>query len=283
MKNKIFTIRDKQVILDRDLAELYGISTKSLNQAVKRNFRRFPPDFMLKLDTLEKMELVTKCDHLNELKYSSQLPYAFTEQGVAMLAGILNSDKAIEVNIQIMRAFVIMRKFISSNIGLFERIDNAEQKLLEHDEQFSKVFGLIEDKGIKPEKGIFFNGQIFDAYNFVADLIRTAKSSIILIDNYVDDSILTMFSKRNKRVKVIILTKLSKQLNLDLDKHNSQYEPIEVKEFNDSHDRFLIIDEIVYHFGASLKDLGNKWFACSKFEQEGWRLLNKLNEILKPL
>jgi len=171
-----------------------------------------------------------------------------------------------------------MRKFISSNAQIFHRLDVVEKKQLEHDKKFDRIFDAIQSKGIKPEKGIFFDGQVFDAYKFVSDIIRIAGKSIILIDNYVDDSVLTLFSKRNKDVEVIMFTKeISKKLSLDLAKHNSQYPPIQVKEFKHSHDRFRIIDhKEVYHIGASLKDLGKKWFAFSKFDKEAFKLLNRL-------
>ena len=206
------------------------------------------------------------------------LPYVFTEQGVAMLSGVLKSDTAVRISIQIISAFVAMRKFISSNAQIFHRLDVVEKKQLEHDKKFDRIFDAIQSKGIKPEKGIFFDGQVFDAYKFVSDIIRIAGKSIILIDNYVDDSVLTLFSKRNKDVEVIMFTKeISKKLSLDLAKHNSQYPPIQVKEFKHSHDRFRIIDhKEVYHIGASLKDLGKKWFAFSKFNKEAFKLLDKL-------
>jgi len=205
-------------------------------------------------------------------------PYAFTEQGVAMLAGVLKSDIAVGISIQIMNAFVSMRKFISSNIPLFQRLDSVEKKQIRYDENFEKIFHAIESKGIQPEKGIFFDGQVFDAYKFVSDLIRTACKSIVLVDNYIDDSVLTLFSKRSKNVQVVIFTReISKQLSLDLAKYNSQYSPVEIKEFKNSHDRFLIIDnKAVYHFGASLKDLGRKWFAFSKFDKDAFTLLDRL-------
>lgn len=206
------------------------------------------------------------------------LPYAFTEQGVAMLSGVLKSDTAVRVSIQIMNAFVAMRKFISSNARIFQRLDVVERKQIGHNKKFDEIFDALQSKDIKPEKGIFFDGQIFDAYKFVSDIIRTSDKSIILIDNYIDDSVLTLFSKRNKNVQVVIFTKeISKQLLLDLAKYNSQYPYVEVKEFTQSHDRFLIIDnKEVYHFGASLKDLGKKWFAFSKFDKEAFNLLDKL-------
>jgi len=209
------------------------------------------------------------------------IPYAFTEQGVANISSVINNSKAIELNIQIMRAFVAMRRFISKNAELFLRLNHVERKQIEHkieiDNKFEQVFKLIEDKDIKPEKGIFFDGQIFDAYKFVSDLVRSAKKSIVLIDNYVDDSILTLFSKRDKDVTVKIFTKITKQLELDLKKYNSQYPLIVIEDFTKSHDRFLIIDDReVYHFGASLKDLGKKWFAFSNFGKEAIKLLNKI-------
>ena len=283
INNKIFVFRGIQIIVDRDLAELYEVPTKRLNEQVKRNRERFPFDFMFQLTIREKEELVAKCDRFESLKHSSSLPYAFTEQGVSMLSGILKSEMAILVNIQIMRAFIAMRTFISTNAELFLRLDYVERKQVEHkfemDNKFEKIFDLIESKDINPSKGIFFDGQIFDAYKFVSDLIRSAKKSIILIDNYIDDSVLTLFSKRDKDIKVKIFTKISKQLELDLKKYNSQYVLITIEEFTKSHDRFIIIDDKVYHFGASLKDLGKKWFAFSRFDKEAVKLLNKLKKL----
>jgi hypothetical protein len=210
-----------------------------------------------------------------------KLPYVFTEQGVAMLSGVLKSKTAIRISIQIIDAFVAMRKFIAENAGIFQRVDNAEKKLLEHDHKFEQVFRAIESKNIVPEKGIFFDGQIFDAYKFISDLVKSAKKSIILIDNYVDESVLVLFSKRGKGVKVTIYTKnVSKQLSLDIGKFNSQYTPIEIKEFKKSHDRFMIIDDtIVYHLGASLKDLAKKWFAFSRLDKESVKIIERLEKV----
>ena len=293
IKQKIFTIRGKQVMIDRDLAELYGVPTKVLNQAIKRNIKRFPKDFMFQLDekevnamgsqiaTSKNRTLKPKIQQYNEDFSRSQivtldkikqgqnikyLPYAFTEQGVAMLSSVLRSQKAIDVNIQIIRAFIEMRKYISKNLELFQRLDKVENKLLTYDKNFEQIFNALEDKTL-PTKGIFFDGQVFDAYKFVSELIKSAKETIILIDNYVDETVLTLFEKRNENVKVVIYSNLTKQLELDLKKFNSQYERIEIKQFNKSHDRFLIIDNQVYHFGASLKDLGKKWFAFSKMDK----------------
>ena len=210
------------------------------------------------------------------------LPYVFTEQGVATISAVLTSERAIEVNIQIMRAFVAMRRFIATNAQVFQRLDAVERKQIEYqvetDEKFKRVFDAIEEKDIKPRQGIFFDGQIFDAYQFISDLIRTARKSIIVIDNYIDDTVLTLLSKANKKVQITILTKtISQQLALDVKKYNEQYPPITIKEFHNSHDRFLIIDgKIVYHFGASLKDLGKKWFAFSKLDKDALKLLERL-------
>ncbi len=279
IRDKIYTLRGLQVMLDSDLAKLYEVSTKRLNEQVKRNKIRFPTDFMLQLTTSEKNELVAKCDYLQNLKFASTNPYAFTQEGVATLSGVLKSKKAIEVNIQIMRAFVSMRKFIATHVQVFQRLDTFETKLREHDKNFEQVFKAIEDKDIKPQRGIFFDGQVFDAYTFVSDIIRSTKSSIILIDNYIDDSVLTLLNKKKENVNVTIFTKeISKQLALDVAKYNAQYHSLQVKQFEKSHDRFLIIDnKTVYHFGASLKDIGKKWFGFSKFDKEALKILNKLD------
>ncbi|MBT4174167.1 ORF6N domain-containing protein [archaeon] len=307
IKNKIHTIRAFQVMLDSDLAELYEVETKQLNQAVKRNIERFPSRFMFQLTmpeynslrsqivTLELGENLKSQNVTSKIKDSLRfhsgtlnkgrgmhrkyLPYAFTEQGVSMLSSVLKSDIAVKVSIQIMDAFVSMRKFISKNAEIFRRLDTVEGKQIEYDKNFEKVFEAIENKEFVRKQGIFFEGQIFDAYNFVSDLIRSAKQSIVLIDNFVDDSVLTLFSKRKDGVVVIIYTKtITKQLRLDLNKHNSQYPMIKIKEFNKSHDRFMIIDnKEVYHIGASLKDLGKKWFAFSKFDKKAFGLLEKLD------
>lgn len=278
IKDKIHTLRGLQIILDRDLAKLYNIETRALKQAVTRNEKRFPPDFRFILTEKEIDAMVSQNVIPSKKQLGGALPYAFTEQGVANLSSVLNSDKAIEVNIQIMRAFVEMRRFIYANAQVFQRLDYIEQKQIGYDKKFEQIFEAIESKDIKPEKGIFFDGQIFDSYKFVSDIIRRANNSIILIDNYIDDSVLTLFSKRNKDISVIIFTKeISKQILLDLAKYNSQYPHIEIREFKQSHDRFLIIDNReVYHFGASLKDLGKKWFAFSKFDKDAFKLLDKL-------
>mgnify|MGYP006378322605 FL=1 len=188
------------------------------------------------------------------------LPYAFTENGIAMLSSVLRSQTAIEMNIRIMRAFTSMRHIVANNEIIFQRIANIEYHQIEIDKRIDEVFKKIEQKS--PQQGIFFDGQIFDAYHFVSDLIRKANKTIILIDNYIDDSVLTLLDKRNYNVSATIYTqRISEQLKLDIKRHNEQYPDIIVRCFVKSHDRFLIIDNELYHIGASIKDLGKKWFA----------------------
>ena len=279
IKDKIHNIRKQQVMLDRDLAELYGVETKVFNQAVKRNIKRFPENYRFQLNENEKNQLVTNCDWLNSLKHSSSLPYVFTEQGVSMLSAILKSDRAIDISIKIIDSFVSMRKLISQNISMFERFERIEQRLNIHDENFDKLFEALEDKTLKPKQGIFYDGQIFDAYIFVNDLLKLARNEIILIDNYIDETVFALFSKY-PNIKIKIYTaNISKQLKLDFEKYQTQYKNIDLIEFKNSHDRFLIIDKKeVYHLGASLKDLGKKWFAFSKFEIENLKILDYLKK-----
>jgi phage regulator Rha-like protein len=287
IENRIFTIRGSQIMLDTHLAEMYGVPTKVLNQAVKRNIERFPEPFRFQLTEVElnnvnlKSQFVTSS---SEHGGRRTLPYAYTEQGVAMLSAVLHSETAVKVSIRIIQAFVEMRKMVLGNATLFQRLDRMELKQLETDQKFEQVFKALESRNPIPEKGIFFDGQVFDAWTFISDLIRSAKISLVLIDNYVDDTVLKLFTKRNKGVSATIYTKaISKQLATDLQKHNKQYEPIAIEEFSASHDRFLLIDETeLYHIGASLKDLGKKWFAFSKMETQTLEMLNllkiKINE-----
>jgi len=278
IQSLIFNFRDTQVMMDNDLAELYQVETKVLNQAVKRNSDRFPKMFRFQLNDSEKNELVTNCDRFEKLKHSSVNPYAFTEQGVAMLSAVLRSDVAVKVSIQIIQAFVEMKKIISLNAGIFQRLHNVEKKQILADQKFEQVFKALEDKSIIAKQGIFFEGQIFDAYLFINNIIKKAETSIILIDNYIDETVLTLLSKRNSKVHAVIYTKqVSKQLSLDLTKHNQQYPEVHIKTISNSHDRFLIIDNReLYHIGASLKDLGKKWFAFSKMDNLTEMVLSKL-------
>ncbi|RLL50702.1 ORF6N domain-containing protein [Mariprofundus sp. EBB-1] len=278
LQSKIFTIRGLQVMMDSDLAELYGVENKRLNEQVKRNIERFPEQFRFQLTQEELENLKSQFATSSAHGGRRTLPYVFTEQGVSMLSAVLRSDTAINVSIQIMDAFVGMRKFISNNAVIFQRLDSIEQKQHITDTKLDKVFEAIEAKDIKPEQGIFYNGEVFDAYVFAADLIKSAKKSIVLIDNYVDETTLTLLTKRNAGCTATIYTHtFGQKLQLDLEKHNEQYPAITIKTFKKSHDRFLIIDDNeVYHFGASLKDLGKKWFAFSKFDKGALEVLGKL-------
>ena len=201
-------------------------------------------------------------------------PYVFTENGVAMLSSVLRSDTAIEVNIRIMRAFTSMRHFLLNNAEVFQRLSTMEyhqlemqQHLQESDKRIEEVFRRLDEGNAKPKQGVFYNGQIYDAYTFVSGLIKCAKRRIVLIDNYVDETVLTLLDKRGAEVSAVIYTQqIGRQFQLDIDRHNAQYAPVEVNTFRLSHDRFLCIDDDVYHIGASIKDLGKKWFGFSKME-----------------
>ncbi len=278
IQNKIYTIRNLQVMLDKDIAVLYGVKPIRLREQVKRNIDRFPEDFMFVLNDSEVDFMVSQNAIPSKQHLGGSSPLVFTEQGVSMLASVLKTDSAVNMSIKIIRAFVTMRKFIAQNTGIFQRLENIEMKLLKHDDHFSKIFEALESKEIQPSQGIFFEGQIYDAYAFVSDLIKRARQSITLLDNYIDDTVLTLFSK-NPNITITIYTKtISKQLALDVQKYKAQYNNLTIKEFDLSHDRFLLIDNEVYHIGASLKDLGKKWFAFSKMDNASVAILEKLND-----
>ena len=272
IESLIKVIRGQQVMLDKDLATLYGVETRVLNQTVKRNIERFPVDFRFELSREECLRSqIVMSNGRGGNRYST---YAFTEQGVAMLSSVLRSKTAIEVNIQIMRAFVSMRHFMTTNASVFSRLETIEYHQLEMqqhqqdtDKRIDEVFRRLDEGNAKPKQGVFYNGQIYDAYTFVSDLIKSAKKRIVLVDNYVDETVLTLLDKRDEGVSAVIYTQqISRQLQLDIDRHNAQYVPIDVEVFRLSHDRFLCIDDDVYHIGASIKDLGKKWFGFSKME-----------------
>jgi hypothetical protein len=279
IKDKIHTIRNNQVMLDKDLAELYGVKSIRLREQVKRNIERFPDDFMFQLSENEVDFMVSQNAIPSKQHLGGSLPFVFTEQGVSMLSAVLKSETAVIMSVKIIRAFVEMRKLIFNNIPMFERFERIEQRLTIHDENFDKLFDALEDKTLKPKQGIFYNGEVFDAYIFINDLIKIAVDEIILIDNYIDETVFTIFSKY-PNIKIKIYTKIiSKQLKLDFQKYETQYKNIELFEFKNSHDRFLIIDKKeVYHLGASLKDLGKKWFAFSKFEINNLKILDYLKK-----
>jgi hypothetical protein len=281
IKNRIFTIRGMQVILDRDIAEFFGVETKVLNQAVKRNPERFPLNFCFQLDKKElnnwKSQFVTS----NQIKMGlRKRPFAFSEQGVAMLSAVLKSKTAIKISIQIMEAFVYMRHYMTSNSLIFQRLDIIDAWRIETNTKIGKILNVIDSNQLPPKQGVLFDGQTFEAHKFVSDIVRSAEKSIILIDNYVDDTVLTLFSKRKQGVTLKILTKnLSKQFILDMQKFNEQFPPAEIKEFNFSHDRFMIIDDRdLYLFGASLKDLGKKWFGFARMDIGAAEILTKLGD-----
>ena len=275
IESLIHVIRGKQVMLDVDLARLYGVETKRLNEQVKRNLERFPEDFMFQLSKDEidflRSQIATIENGDMRGRHVKYMPYAFTENGIAMLSGVLRSQQAININIQIMRAFTAMRHFIAANAQAFQRLEIIERNqlalnvhLAENDKKFEEVFRRLDEGSAKPTEGILFDGQVFDAYTFINDRIREAKTRIILIDNYPDDSVLKMLDKRKEGVSAKIYSKmLLPQIKIDLAKHNAQYAPIDLVPFDRAHDRFLCIDDTVYHIGASLKDLGKKWFAFS--------------------
>ena len=294
IEDNIYTIRSVQVMLDEDLALLYGVETKVFNQAVKRNIKRFPEKFRFQLTQKEFENLRSQTVTSSLVSQNAMpnhggrryFPYVFTEQGVSMLSAVLRSQTAIEVSIKIIESFVSMRKFISTNADMFLRFERVEQRLSLHDENFNKLFNAIEEKSTPQKQHIFYDGQIFDAYLFVSDIVKSAKKSIKLIDNYVDESTLVLFTKRDANIETTLYAnKISKQLQLDLKKHNEQYEKIEIKKFDLSHDRFLIIDEKeVYHLGASLKELGKKVFGFTKmnnFFLSDTKDINKFMGIMK--
>ena len=280
IQNKIYAIRGFQVMLDSDLAQLYGVETKRINEAVKNNPDKFPDDFYFEAtdDELENLRSKISTSSWGGNRYSPKL---FTEQGIYMLATVLKSKVATNITVMIIRTFANMRRLIKSNDFYSHQLKELEKRQLiyeiKSDDKFDKIFNALENKQLHPTNGIFYNGQIFDAYVFISDLIKIANESIVLIDNYVDDTTLTLFSK-NQNIKIQIFTStISKQLQLDINKYNQQYSNLEVKITKNFHDRFMILDMIdVYHIGASLKDLGNKIFAFSKISID-------CNDILKRL
>jgi hypothetical protein len=267
IEQRIYTIRGLQVMLDSDLAELYGVPTGRFNEQVKRNLERFPEDFRFRISITEWENLLS---HFAIASWGGRrsAPYVFTEQGVAGLSGILKSDTAVRVHIDIMRAFVQMRQEFQQYGHLLRRVGSLEAHKTESEKKFQQIFQALEGSGKLPETGIFFEGQVFDAWMFVSDLIRSAGTSIVLIDNYLDDTVLKLLAKRKSGVAITLFTrKVTPQLSIESDKFNRQYGGLEIRQLSNCHDRFLIIDETsLYHIGASLKDLGKNWFAFSKID-----------------
>ena len=271
IKNLIYTIRGKQVMLDSDVAMLYHYETKNINKAVKRNIDRFPEEFCFQLTENEFQTLrfqIGTSKQNEEIRGGRRyLPYVFTEQGIAMLAGVLKNEIAVKVSISIIKSFIEMRKFLATNGQLFERLTNVEYKLLEHDKKFDKVFDKLQNEENIKQK-IFFEGQIYDAYSLIIDIIKKANKKILIIDNYIDDSVLKMLTKKNKNVEVVILTSEKSNIqNIDIQKFNKEYPILKVAKTNKFHDRFIVIDnKEMYHLGASIKDLGKKCFGINKIE-----------------
>lgn len=285
IESLIYNIRGQQVMLDKDLAVLYGVETRVLNQAVKRNMERFPEHFMFRLtkDECSRSQFVTLNGKRGEnIKY---LPHAFTDNGIAMLSAVLKSKTAISVSIRIMEAFTAMRRFLTTNAGMFQRLDSIEYRQLalqrhqdEADKRIDEVLQRLEERETVPMQGIFYDGQIFDAHTFVCDLVRQAKSRIVLIDNYVDDTVLKRLDKRGVNVEAVVYTKsISSALQIDVERHNAQYAPIEVRTVANVHDRFMVIDDKVFHIGASIKDLGKKVFAFSLMAEAPEELLLRIS------
>ena len=270
IKNLIYTIRGKQVMLDSDVARLFKYATKDLNRNVKNNIERFPEYYCFQLTDEEYKSLRCKNFTLNENgrgQHRKYLPYVFTEYGITMLAGLLKSEVAVNVSIKIVNTFIEMRKFISANGQLFERLTNVEYKLLEHDKKFDEVFNQLQlEENIKQR--IFFDGQIYDAYSLIIDIIKKANRKILIIDNYIDDSVLKMLTKKNNNVEVVILTSDKSNIQqIDIQKFNKEYPILKVGKTNKFHDRFIIIDnKEMYHLGASIKDLGKKCFGINRIE-----------------
>ena len=270
IESRILTIRNQQVMIDRDIAELYGVETRRLNEQVKRNSERFPEEFCFQL-TKEETESISSKSQIATLNVSGNLrgsnikkmPFAFTEQGVAMLSTVLKSDTAVSMSIQIMKAFVAMRKFMLINAQVFQRLDNIEKHQISTDSKINELFDKMDKYKINDTQGIFFQGQIFDAYAKFESFIAQAQKEIILIDNYIDLSILERFTKKKPTVNIKIWTAPKTPLtSQDIQQFNTQYPTLTVNHTTKMHDRFLIIDKkILYHIGASLKDLGKKCFA----------------------
>ena len=270
IRNLIYNIRGKQVMLDSDVATLFEYATKDLNRNVKNNIERFPEYYCFQLTNEEYKSLRCKNFTLNENgrgQHRKYLPYVFTEYGITMLAGLLKSEVAVNVSIRIVNTFIEMRKFLSSNNQIFERLTSVEYKLLDHDKKFDEVFNQLQlEENIKQR--IFFDGQIYDAYSLIIDIIKRANKKILIIDNYIDDSVLKMLIKKKNNVEVVILTSDKSNIeNLDIKKFNKEYPILKVAKTNKFHDRFIVIDnKEMYHLGASIKDLGKKCFAINRIE-----------------
>lgn len=274
----IITVRGEQVLIDQDIARLYGVTTKRLNQQVNRNSARFPSNFRFELTKEERDEVVANCDHLQSLKFRPTLPFAFTEQGIGQLSSVLHSHQAIERSIVIMNAFVAMRRFIMQNASILMRLSHLERHQIETDEKIDLILDKIDERSPKllPEQ-IFQTGCVWDAWSYVSELIRSAKVRIVLIDNYVDDRVLSLLDKRAEGVSASIYSRYYEQFQIDLKKHNDQYPTIDFVQLpHRNHDRFLVIDNKTYLLGASVKDLGAGLCAVTEMQASPETILGML-------
>ena len=277
IRSRIFTIRGVQVMLAPDLADLYQVETRVFNQSVKRNIKRFPDNFRFQLTKDELDEVITNCDNPDRLRFSPQTPFAFTEQGIAMLSGVLNSDVAVQVSIRIMNTFVAMRKALASIAPLLSRIEATERRQLKledsqvrNEERFKLILDAMQDKKFPPQK-VFFDGQVYDAFEQMKKFVRMAKKELIVIDPYFADSVLPLIAQKRKDVEVLVVKNSRSKLLHDVDvaQFNTQYaNSLTVKVSDRFHDRFLIIDKTtLIHVGASLNHLGKKCFAFSSLDK----------------
>ena len=293
IKGLILTVRNVQVLLDSDVAMLYGYETKRINETASRNVKRFPDSFRFQLTKEEYAQIMRsqiatlnmhdtmRSQNATANKRNERFcPYAYTEQGIAMLSGLLKNDVAIQVSIGIMQAFVDMRRFISAYGSTFERLTNVEYKLLEHDKKFDELFDLIQTSQ-EFNQGVFYKGQIYDAFKLIMDIIRSADKTIIIIDNYADDSVLDMLADKKKGVTVTIVSSKPDRISqLAVSKFTAQYPDLQVIKSDEFHDRFIIIDDKkLYHVGASLKDAGKTCFALSLIEDEDYLKQTKANAL----
>ena len=277
IRSRIFTIRGVQVMLAPDLADLYKVETRVFNQSVKRNIKRFPENFRFQLTKEELNEVITNCDNPDRLRFSPQAPFAFTEQGIAMLSGVLNSEVAVQVSIRIMNTFVAMRRTLASIAPLLSRIEATERRQLkledaqiENEERFKLILEAMQDKNFPPQK-VFFDGQVYDAFEQMKKFVRMAKKELIIIDPYFADSVLSLIAQKRKDVEVVVIKNSHNKLLHDVDvaQFNAQYaNSLTVKVSDKFHDRFLIIDKTtLIHVGASLNHLGKKCFAFSSLDK----------------
>ncbi len=276
----IVTVRGEQVLIDQDIARLYGVTTGRLNQQVKRNIARFPESFRFQLTLEERDEVIANCDNLQSLKFYPSLPYAFTEQGIGQLSTVVHSKIAIERSIMIMNAFVAMRRFMVQNAGILMRIAHLEKHQIDTDHKMDMILDRMDKQSPKllPEQ-IFATGCIWDAWTYVSDIVRSASQRIILIDNFVDDRVLSLLDKRSDNVEATIHSRYSESFQTDLKKHNEQYRGIHFVQLQQkNHDRFLIIDDDVYLLGASVKDMGVGMCAITKMKASPETILGLLKQ-----